>query len=104
MKKVPIRFVITGLFFSHDKKWKMKGCANTRILCHEVDNPDNEMQFSSYSTVEVEDGDAKSILTYARDLIGRYTSDIREAEDCIKSLNEQGIVEKEDNDEEDLES
>jgi hypothetical protein len=92
MIKVPVRFVYMGIFTHEGKKWKIKGCANSRILCHEVDDPTKEMQFSSYSAVEVED--AQNILFIANEALHRTRSDIVDLEECIRSLKSQGVKEK----------
>lgn len=93
MKKVPIRFVYNGIFLDEGKKWKIKGCANSRILCHEVDNPTKEMQFSSYTTVEVEDDEASSILFIVEEALRNTRSTIVDMEECIRSLKGQGVKE-----------
>lgn len=91
MKKVPITFLVTGQFYSNSKKYKTEGCCNTRIFCREVDNPSNEMQFSSYSTVEVDDEDAVQILNFLEDIKIRTEGRLQEIKDGIKLLEDQGV-------------
>jgi len=91
MKRVPITCVFDGVFFDKGKKYKITGGANTRIYCCEFDDPKKEIQFSSYSTVEVEDEDAKSILFIMKHSLRDTKSRLFELRKGIKSLIEQGV-------------
>lgn len=92
MKKVPITFLVTGTFYRNGKKYKTGSCIGTRILCSEVDNPKNEMQFSSYSDVEVDDGDAEKIMTFMQDILRSTECRLQEIKDRIKLLESQGVA------------
>jgi len=91
MKKVPITCVFNGVFFEEGKKYKITGAANTRIICCEFDDPKKEIQFSSYSTVEVEDEKAKSILFIMKYALRDTRNRVFELKKGIKSLIEQGV-------------
>lgn len=90
MKKVPITFLVTGYFYHEGKKYKTGGCIGTRILCTEVDTS-KEMQFSSYSTVDVDDEDAVQILDFLEDIKMRTECRLQEIKNGIKLLGDQGI-------------
>lgn len=91
MKKVPITFLVTGFFYDKGIKYKIGSCSGTRLLCKEVENPSNEIQFSSYSTVEVDDEDAVQILSFLKDIKIRTEGRLQEIKDGIKLLGDQGI-------------
>ncbi len=92
MKTVPITFLVTGTFYSKGKKYKTGGCIGTRILCSEVDNPKNEMQFSSYGYVEVDDEDAEKVMTFMQDILRSTECRLSEIKDGIKLLESQGVA------------
>lgn len=91
MKKVPITMLFTGAFFYEGKKFKTKGYANSRIICHEIDNPKNEMQFSAYSDVEVDDEEAIRCLELIKNTKSITESRLKELEEAIRALESQGV-------------
>jgi hypothetical protein len=91
MKKVPITMLFSGEFFYEGKKYKTKGYANSRIICHELNNPENEMQFSAYSDVEVGDEEAIRCLEFIKIAKSSAESRLKELEEAIKSLESQGV-------------
>jgi hypothetical protein len=91
MKKVPIEFLFNGEFYSDGKKYKYESSANTRFVCHEVDFPENKMQFSAYSTVEVDDEEASRVLTLMEDTLRRTKCCIVDLEKGIELLKSQDV-------------
>jgi hypothetical protein len=92
MKKVPIAYLYNGEFYSDGKKYKYEGSANTRFICHEIACPDNKIQFSAYSTVEVDDGEAsKMLFFFMEDVLRRTRSGINDLERGIELLKSQDV-------------
>jgi len=94
MKKVSISHVYNGEFYDNGKKYKYEGFANTRFICHEIAFPENKMQFSAYSTVEVDDEEAPKILFFLEDVLRRQRCEIVDIEQGIRMLKDQGVTEK----------
>jgi hypothetical protein len=94
MKKVSISHVYNGIFYDSDKKYEYVGFANTRFICREIDHPENEMQFSAYSTVEIDDEEAPKVLFYLEDVLRRKRCEIVDIEEGIRMLKNQGVTEK----------
>jgi hypothetical protein len=99
MKNVNIMHVCTGSFFSEGIEYSFTGgSANTRILCYKKDDPTkSEIQFSSYSTVQVSDEDAIAIKRFIIYVLEHKKQDIKELERDLKSLEKQGVKIEEEN-------
>lgn len=91
MKKVPIAYLYNGEFYSDGKKYKCESSANTRFICHEIVCPDNKMQFSAYSTVEVDDEEASKMLFFMEDVLRRHKCEINDLEKGIELLKSQDV-------------
>lgn len=91
MKKVPIAYLYNGEFYSDGKKYKYEGSANTRFICHEIACPDNKIQFSAYSTVEVDDEEASKMLFFMEDVLRSRRCEINDLEKGIELLKSQDV-------------
>jgi len=91
MKDVNICHVFNGVFFVEGIKYQYINSYNTRIICKEVENPEKEIQFSSYSIVQVEDAEAIKVKRFLKDVIGRTKASLNEYEKDMESLNKQNV-------------
>jgi len=91
MIKVPIAYTFDGVFYSDGKKYKYESSANTRFICHEIDCPENKVQFSAYSTVEVDDEEGPRILFFLEDVLRRQRCELKDLEKGILLLQSQGV-------------
>lgn len=91
MKNVQIIHVINGVFFKDGIKYQYESSYNTRIVCHEVDNPSKQIQFSSYETVEVTDDEAIEIKAFLIDVYMMERSSLAARKKDILQLQENGV-------------
>jgi len=91
MKSVPIAHTLDTDFYSGGKKYRYEGFTDTKIICHEVDCPENKAQFSEFDTVEVDDVEASKILSLMYAVLRRQQFDIKALEIGVDSLKSQGV-------------
>jgi len=91
MKNISIAHVYDGIFFKNDVQYKYEGFANTRLICHEVNDESKKIQFSCYDTIQVTDEQAVRIKNFLKDVIQRTKTSLYEYEESLKLLNEQNV-------------
>ena len=91
MKDVDIIHVFKGVFFSEGVQYKYESSYNSRIVCHQVDDPTQVVQFSAYDTVQVTDEEAKEIKAFLIDVFMMERSSLASRKKDIKRLQEQGV-------------
>jgi hypothetical protein len=91
MKDVNIIHVFNGIFFSDGIQYKYQSSYNSRIICHKLDDPSQEIQFSSYDTVQVTDEEAKKIKAFLIDVSLMEKISLATRINDIKRLHQQNV-------------
>jgi len=93
MKNISIMSVFET-FFSDGVEYKYEGYANTRLVCHRVDDPTKKIQFSAYTTVQITDEQANKVRWILNDVKQRTECRLREIEKDLELLKEQGVLDE----------